>query len=289
MMSTADRTLAMIDKHINADTFSRVTTQIHHDGIAKAGKSYKQHSHTVLVEAFFKLIDHHNVSTLLEIGAFQAEVSRRFINKANTNESATRQALAVEANPYNYKKFKDSLTEAGVIYHHAAVQDREGTCELQLHVTELDIENGYIRGNNSILKSDTRPDTRIESVPGTTLDALVASYVASESIPDPVASHPALWIDVEGALDLVIKGGHHTLKNSLAIFAEVETQRLWNDQAIFTEIAAQLDKLGFFPYLRDCEYEPEQFNVMFVNRELINTDLLEDIAAGFYNELKPES
>ena len=61
------------------------------------------------------------------------------------------------------------------------------------------------------------------------------------------------------------------------------------DQAIFTEIAAQLDKLGFFPYLRDCEYEPEQFNVMFVNRELINTDLLEDIAAGFYNELKPES
>jgi len=55
----------------------------------------------------------------------------------------------------------------------------EGTCELQLHVTELDIENGYIRGNNSILKSDTRPDTRIESVPGTTLDALVASYVVN--------------------------------------------------------------------------------------------------------------
>jgi len=28
---------------------------------------------------------------------------------------------------------------------------------------------------------------------------------------------------------------------------------------------------------------------MFANRELINTDQLEDIAAGFYNELKPDS
>ena len=77
MTTTVDRILVMIDKHINADTFSRITTQIHHDGIAKTGKSYKQHSHAALVAAFFNLIDHHNVATLLEIGAFQAEVSRR--------------------------------------------------------------------------------------------------------------------------------------------------------------------------------------------------------------------
>ncbi len=273
----------MIDKHMDIDAFSRFTARIHQSGIDTSGKTYKQRSHAALVSAFFNILDRHTVTTLLEIGAFQAEVSRRFIHSA-----PARTALAVEANPYNFSKFQPSLTDAGVLYHHAAVLDREGQCELQLHVTDIDIENGYIRGNNSILKSDARPMTRAVSVPGTTLDALVESYVKSQSIPDPAVTHPALWIDVEGALDLVIKGGQHTIKNSLVIFAEVETARLWNDQATFSEIATLLDTLGFFPYLRDCEYEPEQFNVLFVNRALIDDALLEEVAIQFYDELQTD-
>lgn len=277
-----DRVQVMIDKNISVEAFSRVTDRIHQAGIDNSGKAYKQRSHLALVSAFFKIIDRLSVTTTLEVGAFQAEFSRKFMS-----EAPARHALAVEANPYNYNKFKGSLTAAGVLYHHAAVLDREGPCELQLHVTDIDVENGYIRGNNSILKSDARPETRAVSVPGTTLDALVTSYVTSKSIPDPAVRHPALWIDVEGALDLVIKGGEQTISNSLVIFAEVETERLWNKQATFPEIAAQLDKLGFFPWLRDCEYEPEQFNVLFANRELIDTAVLEDLATQFYDELKP--
>ncbi len=274
----------MIDKHISADAFSSFTDRIHQAGIEKSGKAYKQRSHSALVSAFFKTIDHLSVSSILEIGAFQAEVSRRFIS-----EGSARHALAVEANPYNVEKFQNSLIAAGVQYHHAAVQDHDGACVLQLHVTDIDIENGYIRGNNSILKSDARTETRAISVPGTTLDALVTSYVTSQSFPDPAVSHPALWIDVEGALDLVIKGGQQTIANSLMIFAEVETERLWNQQAIFPEIAALLNPLGFFPWLRDCEYEPEQFNVLFAHRDLIDTTLLDELATQFYNELQPAS
>jgi len=125
-------------------------------------------------------------------------------------------------------------------------------------------------------------------VPGTTLDALVKSYVESGTIPDPKVNHPVLWIDVEGALDLVIAGGKQTIANSTMIFAEVETECLWNDQATFIEVAAQLDKLGFSPWLRDCEYEPEQFNVMFANRKLADSDLLDSLAVQFYNELQPK-
>ena len=71
------------------------------------------------------------------------------------------------------------------------------------------------------------------------------------------------------------------------IFAEVETECLWNNQATFIEVAAQLDKLGFSPWLRDCEYEPEQFNVMFANRKLVDAGLLESLARQFYGELQP--
>ena len=269
--------------YTSVEDFSSTTDRIHRAGIKRYGKTYKQHSHVALISAFFKIIDQHNVTTLLEIGAFQAEISRRFVSQQPEGY-----ALAVEANPYNYEKFKPSLTEARVLYHHAAVLDREGPCDLQLQVTDVDSSNGFIRGNNSLLKSDARPDTRNETVPGTTLDALVSSYVVSKSFPNPALTHPVLWIDVEGALDLVIKGGEQTVKNSLMIFAEVEIERLWNDQAIFPEIATQLNELGFFPFLRDCEYEPEQFNVIFANRRLIETPVLKEVAAAFYDELQPD-
>jgi len=168
--------------------------------------------------------------------------------------------LAVEASPYNFNKYKDTLTDVGILYHHAAVLDREGPCELQLHVTDIDVKNGYIRGNNSLLKSDARPGTR----------------------------SPVLWIDAEGALNRVITGGAQTIRNSTVIFAEVETECLWNDQATFKEIAAQLNKLDYFPWLRDCEYEPEQFNVIFANRNLVDTTVLEKLAEQFYSELQNE-
>jgi len=272
----------MIAKYTDLDSFIRNTSQYHQAGIDKYGKQYKQQSHNKLVSVFFDTINQLNTKTALEIGAYQAEFSRKFLSDAEA-----RQALAVEANPYNFDKFKSTLTDAGVLYHHCAVLDREGPCELQLHVTDLDVENGYIRGNNSILKSDARPDTRAVTIPGTTLDTLVQSYVESGILVSPEVNPPALWIDVEGALDLVVTGGTHTIKNSTMIFAEVETECLWNDQATFIEIAAQLDQLGFFPWLRDCEYEPEQFNVIFANRKLVDSALLDKLAKQFCSELQP--
>ena len=271
----------MIDKHIDIEAFSRRTEIFHQRGLKKHGKAYKQQSHIALVSAFFNIVEQLDVTTCVEIGAFKAETSVRFIS-----EAPARHALAVEASPYNFKKYKDTLTDVGILYHHAAVLEREGPCELQLHVTNIDVKNGYLRGNNSLLKRDARPGTRAVTVPGTTLDALVNSYVASGTLPDPEVARPVLWIDAEGALNRVITGGTQTIKNSTVIFAEVETERLWNDQATFKEIVAQLNTLGFFPWLRDCEYEPEQFNVIFVNRSLVDTTVLERLAGQFYSEVQ---
>ena len=258
----------MIDKQRDIESFISSSSVFHAAGIDQYGKTYKQHSHTVLQSVFFKLIDQLNATLALEIGAFQAEFSRKFVSQTQAGI-----ALAVEANPHNYEKFKSSLVDNGVLYHHSAVLDRDGPCELQLQVSDIDIENGYIRGNNSILKSDARPDTRAVTVPGTTLDSLVKRYISSNTIPDPVSTPTVLWIDVEGALDRVISGGNQTIASCLLLFAEVETECLWDGQATFTDIAVQLDKLGFSPWLRDCEYEPEQFNVIFANRELVDDSL----------------
>ena len=109
---------AMTEKEGDINSFITSSGKFHRAGIEKYGKTYKQHSHTVLVSAFFNVINRLNATTSLEIGAFQAEFSRKFISNTTNGH-----ALAVEANPHNYNKFKSSLTEAGVNYHHAAVLD----------------------------------------------------------------------------------------------------------------------------------------------------------------------
>ncbi len=271
----------MIDNRLDEHTVSDLTNRIHQTGIDKYGKAYKQYSNKLLVSLFFQLLDTLRVTSALEIGAFNAEFSQKFVSEATTHS-----ALAVEANPYNFKKFRETVTANGVLYHHAAVLDREGPCELQLQVTDIDVATGYIRGNNSILVSDARPQTRAVTVPGITLDVLVANYVDAQLLPDPTLNSTALWIDVEGALDLVIKGGEQTISTSQLIFAEVEAKQLWNGQATFGDIVTQLDKLGFSPWLRDCEYEPDQFNVLFFNRKLINVGQLRDIATEYHRQLQ---
>ena len=82
----------MIGNESNINSFIRSSGQFHRAGIEKYGKTYKQRSHTVLVSAFFNIIDRLNTTTSLEIGAFQAEFSRQFISN-----TANRHALAVEA------------------------------------------------------------------------------------------------------------------------------------------------------------------------------------------------
>jgi len=271
----------MIDSGKNIEAFTRDTLALHLPGIHAHGKAYKQHSHKVLASIFDELANRLNIAIAIEIGAFQAEFSRRFLTTA-TN----RKALAVEANPYNYNAFKEGLAAAGVIYHHAAVQDKTGTTTLQLMDTAQDIENGFIRGNNSILSSSERTETKPLTVPATTLDELVTEYVSAGKIPDPSTSPPLLWIDVEGALNLVIAGGSKTIRNSVALFTEVEATALWDQQCLFPEICGLLDELGFTPFLRDCEYEPEQFNVIFVNRERIGESILNQLSVDYTDKLK---
>ncbi len=278
---TAQMTVAaMIVKHPDFGAFMQQSTAQHEPGISAAGKRYKQYSHSALTEVFDQLIDRLNVTSAIEIGAFKADFSQRF-----TRNNTQRTALAVEANPYNFEAFKKTLAAAGVHYHHAAIQDQTGTCTLQLSVTDRDVKNGYIRGNNSILSASARPETQPLTVPATTLDVLVADYVAAGKLADPALSPPVLWIDVEGALNLVIAGGHETIKQSLAIFTEVEATELWDDQVIFPQICAELEELGFNPFLRDCEYEPDQFNVLFVHQDLHKEPLLEELASWYSQAL----
>jgi len=53
------------------------------------------------------------------------------------------------------------------------------------------------------------------------------------------------------------------------------------------DVIVQLGSLGLFPFLRDCEYAPDQFNVLFINRILVDDALLDKLAATFYRELQP--
>lgn len=265
----------------NFANFSRDSAALHQIGLTKFGKPYKQHTHRVLTSVFFSLIKRLSITSSIEVGAFKAEFSRRFQLLGKD-----RVTLAVEANPYNFAAFQAEIEALGIIYHHAAVVASDGPCTLQLSNTEQDIETGFIRGNNSVRTAASRTETRPVSVPGTSLDSLIDYYVQSHAYPDPAILAPALWIDAEGALDMVISGGNHTIRNSVALFTEVESTALWDDQSDFESIVERLRELGFFPFLRDCEYEPDQFNVIFVNKHLINRSHLTELEAEFESALQ---
>ncbi len=273
--------VAMTDNDRSFEQFLQKSRDLHQAGLEKYGKPYKLHSNQVLTSVFCTLIDRLGVTVAIEVGAFRAEFSRSFMQGGSN-----RTALAVEANPYNYNAFKDQLETEGVIYHHAAVNDIDGPCELQLSSTEQDQESGFIRGNNSIRTAASRTETRPLSVPGTTLDTLVAGYVESRALPPIVQSNTVLWIDAEGALDLVIRGGQQTIRGSAAIYTEVEAQALWDGQSDFGQITELLADVGFWPYLRDCEYEPDQFNVIYINERLGEEQLLAELQNKFENELR---
>jgi hypothetical protein len=83
---------------------------------------------------------------------------------------------------------------------------------------------------------------------------------------------------VEGAADRVLKGASDALSRVLAIVVEVEGFKFWKGQSSVQDVAILLERSGFFPAMRDREYEDLQFNVLFVHHSV------RDIAAEVVKE-----
>jgi FkbM family methyltransferase len=189
----------------------------------------------------------------LELGAHEASFSRWA--KRSFPEA---RCVAIEANPYVYDKHHEGLDAVGVEYHHLAAAATNGQVTINIpgsvwgrprardgRMASLSIHRDA-RGHEAVTVQAVRVDDFLPLRDG---DRLVA------------------WIDVEGASDAVLMGGHDVLARADAVYIEVENVDQWAGQWLDVDVARFFHDIGKVPTIRDIQ-RPYQYNVVFLDQRL---------------------
>lgn len=211
----------------------------------------RKQSNVLLVEYFFSLIEELPISCSFEIGAFSAEFSRKLRNlRSDIN------VFAFEANPYNYEHFTKKENFNNIQYINKAVSNVNGTVEFKLQKTFNGVELNPIRGNNSLFEKNSTSivynTIEVESI-------RLSDFVINNNLQNLAT---VLWIDVEGASQLVLEGCVDVLPQTELIFIEVEEHNFWKNQWLESDVNLFLTNHGFKLIARDGEYG-KQYNQIY--------------------------
>jgi FkbM family methyltransferase len=201
----------------------------------------KEYGVKELVDFFLTKIKENRPSHFYEIGCFSAEFSKRLLKEFDCD------ITAFEANPHNYKKFKESIEAAGINFIHSAISNTNKPLSFK-------IQNGReTEGNNSILN-------RIKSPRKGYTDVSVKCSKLDEY--DTGITSAGLWIDAEGVGYEVLEGAQSILEKTKYVFIEVEEIKYWVNQKLDSDIISFMRSKGFTPIARDREYK-HQYNIIF--------------------------
>ncbi len=210
----------------------------------------RQASAVELDDLFLDLVALAEPVEFLEVGAVAAEasveVSRRLPQcrvrafEATPDIAATTRASGV-------------LVGTRVEYIHCAIGDTDGTSDILLDVSG----SGEVLPGQSLLRRSDAAHVTSVTVPSARLDSLVE---------DPNA-RLAMWIDVEGALGLVLDGAQRVLRQVEVLKVEVEEAEIWRGQSRLRSVLTRLIAAGLVPVARDVEYAG-QYNLVLVSRDL---------------------
>jgi FkbM family methyltransferase len=188
---------------------------------------------------------------------------------------------AFEANPEIHQLHRARLEKAGVQYLNLAINERSGEvtvyapCTLSKawdngRIVDASITEPADTGKTSLLQRDEAATYREFTVASHSLDDFFAG-----KIEDSPGCRFALWIDVEGAAEIVLRGAERVLESTAAIFVELEGYPFWKEQGIADRVIELLAARGFIPMARDREYGDDQFNVLFLHTKY--QDALDDL------------
>jgi FkbM family methyltransferase len=210
------------------------------------------------VELFFDLSLRFNASRIIECGANDATVSRRFIREAQG-----RSAIAIEANPFVYNHFKTLNSMEGINYLQMGLSNRRTLLEFNIpKVTEL---------STSIFGSFQKLPKYYSDYSTVRIEAdRLDNIIRQNSKTDAVS---VMWIDVEGEAFKVLLGASRTLSSESLkmIYIEVQEADHYRDEKRAIEIASFLESYGFTPVARDFPLA-ELYNLLFLkDSTLINS------------------
>lgn len=209
----------------------------------------------LLEDLFDSLIELVQPQTTMEVGAFEADFSRRMKKRFPTAE-----VLAFEANPRVYEQYAEAASSNGVDYRHLAIGAEAGTAHIHIpiHIGDRDMPFVNRMGSLNVIQMQNSEVVSVE-VPTQRLDD-----VCRNISPGPAV----LWIDVEGAIDQVLAGAHQTLSRCTMLFCELELSQVWSGQLLSGEIRSALADSGFLPVARDCQ-KAFQYNAIFMRSEFL--------------------
>ena len=204
---------------------------------------------------------------VLEIGAHEASFSRCV--KSLLPGSRT---VAFEPNPVVFDKYCRTATDGGVEYLPLCISDRTGRAQFIMPHTKDGAPK--LSMGSLLIDTEARRLSKLE-VETTTIDSLLGGQ----------ASQPnAIWIDVEGAVGVVLDGATHTLRSCLLLYAEVETRQRWKEQSMDEEIIGRLGDAGFVPVLRDMQ-RPWQYNCLFIRKEMLANPAIIRACEGYFGRV----
>lgn len=170
--------------------------------------------------------------------------------------------LALEANPYVHRQFREQLDDAGVEYLQVAAAASNGSVSINIP-TQI---GSKVKERTSRMASLA---VHQRAVGNETVD--VEAVRVDDAVSLTEADRVVAWIDVEGASDAVLSGGRETLARADAVYIEVEAVEKWSGQWLDVDVARFFRSIGKIPAMRDIQ-RAQQYNVVFVSPELAGRD-----------------
>lgn len=190
----------------------------------------------LMEDLFFNLSSKLEVDQIIECGAHDAATSKRFSSREGTR------ALALEANPFVYEKYREEFVNSRIDYRSTGVSSSRTTLEMNIpkhHSNETSLEG-------SLHKRKDFESYRTVEIQVDKLDNIARDFIKG--------GLTCLWIDVEGLGGQVLAGASELLQhtNTRLIYIEVqEDQAYYEEELSSNEIALRLADYDFIPVARD--------------------------------------
>jgi FkbM family methyltransferase len=214
------------------------------------------------LSAFLRLLKILRPQVVLDIGSMDAGHSHFFRDVAPASR-----IIAIEANPYNYADVVRSgnAVKWNVEWEYCAISDTDGVADF--NVLQFDRESqepAWERGGSSLLfRIHGNPYETIR-VPSKRLD----TFLAERGL---LHHGKAIWMDIEGAVELMLAGARESLTTTHCIHVELEGDEMFSGQTLGPDIVSQFEKLGFVPILSsDDDGTAHQYDVVFVAKTILD-------------------
>jgi FkbM family methyltransferase len=208
---------------------------------------------------FCGLIALHQPEVICDVGSMDGEQAVRF--KRICPRSSV---IAFEANRRNYDLITADphVQGSGVVVEHLAVSDTTGPAEF--NVVDVPDHSPWARGVSSLRERRGDYAAGFTSTK-TTVDAVrLDDYLADTSGP------VALWIDVEGALDQVVRGLASLADRIVTMHVEAELVEVWEGQASWADLQLEIRRLGpFRTVATGPEFGEVQHNYLLVREDVL--------------------